>query len=649
MKRVLVVDNDLLILEFMHEILSKAGHEVVTAEDGLSALDMLKTFTPDVIFVDLVMPNIEGRKLCQLIRQMDHVKDAYVVVLSAIAAEEEPNMTVLGADTCVAKGPLDEMAPHILALLEQPESRPPRETREEPIGVKGMRARRITKELLSVKRNFELILKGMSEGIVEINEQGRILYCNPKALSFFATAEGELLGSHLQDLFPEKDRPSVSRSLESMRESRKNVSLETPLNLGKHRVRLDFLPIEGEGLAGLIILNDVTEHDLMQDQLFQAKKLEAVATLAEGIAHDYNNLLTAIMGNVSLAQMYAKPGDKVFDLLTEAKNASLRAKELTERFMTYAKGGPAVKTRMFLGEFLKETVKLALSGSNVESLFTIPDGLWRVNMDKNQMTHVMNSLINNAKETMPEGGTIRVGAENIALQQEEGDPFPHLPRGNYVRISIQDQGIGIPEANLPKIFEPYFSTKDRGARRGMGLNLATCHSIVKGHGGYIDVRSREGVGSTFYIYLPSAEVEEKSEDVETEGPQKEKGRILVMDDEEVVRDVAGRILEYLGYEVAFAEDGDEAVEAYKRAKASGKAFDAVILDLTIPGGRGGKATLEEIKAIEPQVKALISSGYSSDPVVAEYAKHGFMGMVSKPYKIEELAQVLHDVIHKKKP
>ncbi len=286
---------------------------------------------------------------------------------------------------------------------------------------------------------------------------------------------------------------------------------------------------------------------------------------------------------------------------------------------------------------LNESANFALTGSNVACKFSIPDDIWQVEIDKGQINQVINNLVINADQAMPEGGTLLIIAENVKIGD---DNTLLLKPGEYVKIIVEDQGIGIPEKHLNKIFDPYFTTKTKGS----GLGLATTYSIIKNHGGLITVDSELGVGSKFFIYLPASLKKDLEKGEKEEKPLTGKGRILIMDDDEQLREVAGDMIEQLGYETEFAKDGNEAIDLYKNAMDLSRTFDVVIMDLTIPGGMGGKNAIKELLKIDPDAKAIVSSGYSNDPIMSEFEKYGFVGVVAKPYKIEEMGKALHKVV-----
>ena len=398
---------------------------------------------------------------------------------------------------------------------------------------------------------------------------------------------------------------------------------------------------EGKPYKMVGSVTDVTERKKMEEELLRSKKLESVGFLSGGIAHDFNNLLTGIMGNISLAKLSVRPGDKVVTYLENAENLSVRASELTKKLLTFSKGGAPIKKPVLIGDFLKETARMPLSGSNVRCEFKIAEDLWPVEIDEGQMRQVIYNIVINACEAMPGGGTINILAENVIHGPADR---PSLKDGKYVKLSIKDQGAGIPPENLSKIFDPYFSTKEMGSQKGMGLGLAISHSIIKNHGGFIVAESIVGNGSTFHIYLPVSSKEFLPAKEVVKKPRLGKVRILVMDDEQVVRYISGEFLKHLGYEVELAEDGAEAVARYKKAQESQQPFDIVILDLIVPGGMGGKEVLEKLLEISPDVQAIVSSGYSNDPIFSDFKRYGFKGVIAKPFDLEGLSESVSKVI-----
>lgn len=391
------------------------------------------------------------------------------------------------------------------------------------------------------------------------------------------------------------------------------------------------------GPATLNFLSDITERRKIEEELIRLDKLQSVGVLAGGIAHDFNNVLAAILGNISLAKAYSIPGDKIQERLFEAEKSCLRAQALTQQLLAFSSGGAPVKKVADLSRLVKEGCLGALWGSRVGCEFTFPDNLLQAEVDEGQISHVFANLVLNALQAMTDGGAIRVRGCNVTVTEDDGLP---LAPGEYVKISLTDQGAGIPEEHIKKIFDPYFTTKNKGS----GLGLTTAYAIVKRHGGLITVTSQLDVGTTFHVYVPAsdkmAEVQRDLDDPPAFG----KGRVLVMDDEESIRNLAKDLLSFLGYEVATAESGERAIDLYMKAKRSSQPFDTVILDLTVPAGMGGIEVVNALRKYDPNVKAIVSSGYSSDPVMAEYRQRGFCGVVAKPYTVSQLSQTLKMVL-----
>jgi len=386
---------------------------------------------------------------------------------------------------------------------------------------------------------------------------------------------------------------------------------------------------------------DITERKRAEKELEKVDRLESLGILAGGIAHDFNNLLTGILGNVQLAKLDTEAGktSRVADELLEAEKTCLRATDLTRQLLTFSRGGAPIRKLLSIKRVVEGSTAFALGGSDVKCSFSMPDDLWAVEADEGQIGQVISNLVINADQAMPQGGIIEITAANRIIGGKKHGLL--LPGGNYIELIVRDHGIGISKEHIDRIFDPYFTTK----HKGNGLGLTTAYSIIKAHGGHITVESELGVGTTFHVYLPATKRKpRKEEKVLEETPSQGKGRILVMDDEDVVRKLLYNMLTRAGYEVILTEDGAEAIERYTEAKESGQPIDAVILDLTVPGGMGGEEVMKKLLQIDPEVKGIVSSGYANDPVMAKYKKHGFKGVVAKPYKISELRKTLHSIL-----
>ncbi len=384
----------------------------------------------------------------------------------------------------------------------------------------------------------------------------------------------------------------------------------------------------------VLAFRDVTEKRKIESELARGQKLEALGLLAGGIAHDFNNLLTIILGNVSILGLNHDVSERTARHLADAETAVLRARDLTQQLLTFSRGGAPVRKAGSISDVIRESASFVMSGSNVRCEIELPADLWVVDIDAGQISQVVNNLLINAIQAMPDGGTVSILARNTTT------PSPSLPGGKYIAIDVVDHGIGIPESHQSRVFDPYFSTKEEGR----GLGLASAYSIAKQHEGLLTVESQSGEGTVFSLYLPASKVpvaDPTSGDAAELGAG---GRILIMDDEDAVRHVTGSIIEQLGFEAAYAIDGQEAIDRYRHALDLKQPYDAVIMDLTIPGGMGGQEAIGHLLDLDPAVRAVVMSGYSNDPVLANYRQFGFQGVIGKPFAAEDLARVLSEVL-----
>ncbi len=384
-------------------------------------------------------------------------------------------------------------------------------------------------------------------------------------------------------------------------------------------------------------LYDITEKKQLEEELLKAEKLESIGILAGGIAHDFNNILSGVLGNISLAQVYDQTGKAVDEVLHDAEAATIRAKELTNQLLTFSRGGaPVIKTESIEG-LIRESARFSLHGSNVSFKIKAENDIPNVSIDAGQISQVFNNLFINADQAMPSGGTVSIIIKN--LHDSDALP-PQLKKGRYVKIKVSDTGSGISKDDMDRIFEPYFTTKEKGS----GLGLATSYSIIKQHGGLIQVDSASGGGTTFTVFLPAAEGKRQKAAKDSQEIIRGEGKILIVDDDPNVQDVARRMLESLGYKVTSSVTGEEGLQTFKHHMTEGSSFDLIIMDLTIPGGMGGKDLISVILDIEPDTRAIVVSGYSQDPVLSKYSEYGFKAAISKPFKIQELSQIVHKVI-----
>jgi PAS domain S-box-containing protein len=511
--------------------------------------------------------------------------------------------------------------------------------------------KRAEEELAAEKERLAVTLGSIGDGVITTDIAGRIVLLNKVAAQLTGWSQEEAMAQPLATVFPivdEKTREPCEDPVEEAMQTEMIVhrSRHSILRARDNTERLiakSVAPIHarnGDIIGVVIVFRDMTEWRIMEDELLKSDKLESIGVLAGGIAHDFNNILTAILGNVSLAKMYANPEDKVFARLINAEKASLQAQNLTQQLLTFTKGEALVRRTASIADLIKDSIDFSMRGANVRCELSVEPGLWPVDIDEGRISQVINNLLINANQAMPDGGIIEVRAENVQISADRTEPFLPLAAGDYVKMSVCDHGVGIPEDNLQKIFDPYFTTKQKGS----GLGLFTCYSIIKNHEGHIAVESSVGIGTTFHVYIPASRKRIRPQKSQQSIQHTGTGRILLMEDEEIIRDVTGEMLGHYGYEVAFAKDGAECIALYQHAKESGTPFDVVLMDLTIPGGMGGKEAVKKLLEFDPQAKAVVASGYAYDPIVVEFRQYGFSDRIVKPYKSEELYDILHRLI-----
>ncbi|MDH5427899.1 MAG: PAS domain S-box protein [Nitrospirota bacterium] len=505
----------------------------------------------------------------------------------------------------------------------------------------------LEQSLVDEKERLVTTLQSLDEGIITTDREGRITFFNPLAEQITEWTHQDALTRPLQEVFRITQENSPQRVESGLQFSPASSALtepNSPLHLiTKHglqrTISMREAPIRDHSshlMGTVIVFHDITDQHRHQDEQQRISKLNSLGVLAGGLAHDFNNLLTTILGNVFVAKLRMVPQDPLAQNLEQAEQACLRAKELTQQLLTFAKGGAPIKTSIAIGDLLRKSAIFALSGSSISCHFDIPNDLWPLDADASQLRQVIQNITINARQAMSESGHFSIRVENTGLPAPATLPSSTLPTGNYVKISFEDQGTGITDQELPNIFDPYFTTK-AGAS---GLGLATAHSIIQQHQGHISVHSTVGKGTTFTVYLPSSYSSVK---VDRRTIPKGRGRILVMDDEQSIRRMVEDALTQFGYEVTAAQDGQAAIDLFSAALRSGKTFDAILLDLTIPGGMGGKEAIQHLRRLDPQVKAIVTSGYSDDPLMSDFQAYGFQDILVKPYKIADLAKTLESL------
>jgi PAS domain S-box-containing protein len=394
--------------------------------------------------------------------------------------------------------------------------------------------------------------------------------------------------------------------------------------------------------ALLSVIRDISERKILEEEYQKNEKLESLGILAGGIAHDFNNILTVIQGNISLLNLHLKRQEIENNKINEINKAMNQAKHLTQQLLTFSNGGNPNKKKMQLERLIKDAVNLCICGSKVKCKIYQNEKLLPVEIDGGQVFQVLNNIIINAVQSMPHGGKIIIESKNIYIESEKQQINNILKKGKYVMVSIKDEGVGIPSKNIKKIFDPFYTTKENGT----GLGLTTAFSIMKKHGGIIKVDSKAAVGTTFSLYFP---VSVSKEELISIGKDKiiytGKGKILLMDDNYAVREVLGQMLFSLGYDVDFAKNGEEAISLFKKTMNKKDGYIVSILDLTVPGGKGGLEIIKEILQIDPNAKVVVASGYSDSPIKIKYKEYGFKAFISKPFEIEILSEKLQQVVN----
>ena len=638
-KTLLVEDND-SYCRLVAKMLGGAGDisfEIEYADTLARGIEVLGENGIDLVLLDLQLPDSEG--LGSFAEMHERYPVIPIIVLTGMSDEDLAVKAVqLGAQDYLIKGEVDvnQLKRSIKYALE----------RQRDINNR----KSIEKALFEEKERLSVTLSSIGDGVIATDTEGNVVLINRIAERLTGWSHADAMGRFIEDVFfivnvesGEKETSPVSKAINA----NNIVGLESGTVLitkgreGCRYVSASSSPIrdrDGIIIGVVLVFRDITELKKLEEELLKVQKLESIGVLAGGVAHDFNNLLTSIMGNISLSSLPDISDEKVKQRLFQALKACHKAKDLSTQLLTFSKGGALEnRTVMSLEKVIRETANFTMSGSNIDFKFVVADNLWSVEIDEGQISQVISNMLINAAQAMTNEGKITIKIENAEAKKEKGIP---LEDGKYVKTTITDEGIGIPKEYLSRIFDPYFTTKQTGT----GLGLSTSYSIIKKHGGYITVESELHVGTKFVVYLPAkgspVSVEVKSDPSIKQG----RGRILIMDDKIEVREAAGEMLSHIGYEVEFAKDGSEALKHYKRAKMEGEPFDMVIMDLTVPGGMGGKEAIEKLLLYDPGVKAIVSSGYSSDPILEKYKKYGFKGVLPKPYEMGKLSDVLYGVL-----
>ena len=518
-------------------------------------------------------------------------------------------------------------------------------------------------EILNEKERLAVTIHSIGDGVITCDRAGKIELMNQVAEELTGWKVEDAENRKLSEVFnivnSETGKKTVN-PVDKVFAAGKITGLANHTVLisrdgQKYQIADSAAPIKdknGDITGVVLVFRDVTEQLKMQEEMQKMDKLKSVGTLAGGIAHDFNNIMTGMFGNISIVKTQLGKNHPEYKLLEKAENAMHRAVRLTRQLLTFAKGGKPVLEKRAVGKLIEEIIEFDLSGSNVKPFFDVPDNLWMAEIDKGQIEQVLSNLTINACQAMPDGGNLYISLKNIELAESE---TANLEKGKYIKMTIRDEGCGIDYALVDRVFDPYFTTKDTGN----GLGLAVAYSIVKKHNGHISAASELGEGACFTVFLPACmdKKPEKSERNAGNLPKEQKtekrhtqkedtAKILIMDDDETIRMVASAMLAAIGFSSESAADGEQALNMYKRSLDNGRPFDVIIMDLTIPGGMGGKEAIKKVLLMDPKARVIVSSGYADDPVMANYIEYGFKGIITKPYTIQNLKTTVKNVLEK---
>ncbi|MCK5682500.1 response regulator [bacterium] len=477
---------------------------------------------------------------------------------------------------------------------------------------------------------------------IGLDRNGFITLANEKACEILETKEEDIIGKNWFDNFlPEDNNTTIKKVFNQIMETDNLIHeyYENPVISKKGNEKIiawhntALYDNDANKIGMLCVGEDRTLRKKLEHEIIQTQKMNAVGTLAGGIAHDFNNILSIILGYSSFGLSMIDEDDRLYKSLSNINNGAIKAKDLTQQLLTFAKGGEPIKKIIAVNNLVKSSADFAISGSNSKCKYEFEPDTWNVEIDEGQMNQVIGNLVINAAQAMPDGGTITLKTENIEILESS---LPNLEPGKYVKLCLQDEGTGISEQHLSRIFEPYFSTKQSGS----GLGLATTYSIVKKHGGHIKVESIIEKGTRFIIHIPASLKKAVNNEKQIEKKHSGTGRVLIMDDEKMILDMLSVMLKSLGYRTSIVVDGNKAIKMYQKAFQAGDPFDIVILDLTIPGGMGGAKTIPMLKKIDSSAKFVVSSGYSTDPVMANFETYGFSDVMPKPFSKKQLVDLL---------
>ena len=620
-KKILVADDDRVMLKYITDLLTREGHEVVAAEDGYAVLNLLADFTPDIMFLDLIMPKIDGTRLIQIVRNMPHLKDCHVAIVSAAVAEIDFSFNETDADSYIAKGPFATMAQHFKSAIETLDAPQP-ETESKPIrGLESIYARQLTKELLSRNRHLETILESMAEGILEVYSN-KVVYANGVAVSLLGLSLEKILAAYPPNLFGGSLQSRLDDILQNNAGKAIEIGQKTPIEFNGRRLVLKILPVKNEPATVIIMITDVTEHKRMEMQLQHKQKMEAIGTIAAGVAHNFRNTLTEVMVNSQLIEMNFEDQGGLHEVAGRINTSVKRGARLVDSLLQFSRKQIKEEFNLINLTQVIHEIFLIIQKSfdqKIEIQTDLAEEL-PIMGDITSLSQAFMNLSNNARDAMLDGGRLTIRARR---------------EGRKALVSVSDTGEGMDKEAAKKCFDPFYTTKPPG--KGTGLGLSTTYGIIKNHDGLITVDSRPGRGTTFQIHFPLVEGDEQCQAQYGLNVVCGNGElVLVVDDEPEIQNAMRGMLKNLGYRAEFASNGAEGLEKYRSTKP-----DAVLMDLNMPG-MDGVAGIEEIFNFDPEAKISVFSGYNQEAIenLSSKARAAIKDFILKPIDIQGLSLML---------
>jgi len=500
------------------------------------------------------------------------------------------------------------------------------------------------------EERYRNLVESSNDWIWEVDREGKYTYSSPSVRSILGYTHHEVLGRRFYNFMPSNEAERTKDIFNANKFCGKPFERLVSVYLnedGTERIiETNGEPVfdDADLLVGYRGINrDITLRVKHEEEKRKVEHMKSLGLLAGGIAHDFNNLLMTVFGNIELARMEIKAGSNADRRLANSLTAMEQARKLTGQLLTFSRGGSPILEATSVRNLILDSCRFALSGTAVRCEYDVSGDLWMADIDPNQIWQVLNNILTNAREAMPDGGTLWISAENVTLGETD---ITAPASGKFVKVSVRDQGVGVSKNDISRVFDPYFSTKIRGSQKGTGIGLALCHSIIEKHGGNITFESELGVGTTVTFFLRALGAGHPT--MHPTGDQSEMGtrkiRVLLLEDDSALIKTGTRMLEHLGHNVTAVKDGAEVLERYSRSLGTCSSFDLVILDLTVRGGMGGRETLKRLKNMDPDVVAVVTSGYAEDPVIAEFGKHGFQAALVKPFSIKTLEHMISQLM-----